>query len=311
MADKPAILIVQPHLGPVDGLLAGAFECHRAWEEPTAEALARIEALVVAGEYPLDKPLIERLPALKHIAVFTSGYDGVDVPWARARGLVVTHAANVNAEDVADHALGLILASRRRIVDGDRIVKSGGWKPEDRLLTPSMTGRRVGLVGLGAIGAGLARRLEPMGCVIAWWGPRDKPTAPWPKAPDLLSLARDSEVLVVCAKASEETRGLIDGAVIEAVGPQGLLVNVSRGQLVDEDALIAALKTGRLGQAALDVFAEEPTPGERWADVPNVVLTPHTAGATQEAVQRMFGLLLQNLTAVLAGEPPVTPVPEI
>jgi lactate dehydrogenase-like 2-hydroxyacid dehydrogenase len=310
MTDTPAILIVQPHLRPVAGLLAAAYEVHLAWTEIPEEALARIEAVVVAGEYPLDKALIERLPALKLIAVFTSGYDGVDVAWARARGLEVTHAPNVNAEDVADHALGLILAARRRIAEGDHIVKAGGWKPGDRLLTPSMTGRRVGLVGLGAIGAALARRLEPMGCVIAWWGPREKATAPWPRAPDLLTLARDSDVLAVCVKATPETRGLIDAAVIAAVGPQGLVVNVSRGQVVDEDALIAALRGGKLGQAALDVFAEEPTPAKRWIDVPNTVLTPHTAGATQEAVQKMLGLLLQNLKAVLAGEPAVTPAPD-
>lgn len=308
MSDRPAILIAQPHLGPVAGLLAAAYEVHFAWGEIPADAYGRIQAVVVAGEYPLDKPLLERLTALKLIAVFTSGYDGVDLAWARARGLTVTHAPNVNGEDVADHALGLILAARRRIVEGDRVVRAGAWKPGDRILTPSMTGRRVGLVGLGGIGAALARRLEPMGCVIAWWGPRDKPTAPWPKAPDLLTLARDSDVVVVCVKASDETRGLIDRAVIDAVGPQGLLVNVSRGQVVDEDALIEALRAGRLGQAALDVFTEEPTPGARWEGVPNTVLTPHTAGATQEAVQRMFGLLVENLRRVLAGEDAATPV---
>lgn len=308
MTDRPAILIAQPHLGPVAGLLTAAYEVHFAWAEIPADAYDRIQAVVVAGEYPLDKPLLERLSALKLIAVFTSGYDGVDLDWARARGLVVTHAPNVNGEDVADHALGLILAARRRIVEGDRVVRAGAWKPGDRILTPSMTGRRVGLVGLGGIGAAVARRLEPIGCVIAWWGPRDKPTAPWPKAPDLVTLARDSDILVVAVKASDETRGLIDRTVIDAVGPQGLLVNVSRGQVVDEDALIEALKAGRLGQAALDVFVEEPTPGARWEGVPNTVLTPHTAGATQEAVQRMFGLLVENLRRVLAGEAAATPV---
>jgi len=308
MTDKPAILIAQSYLGPVAGLLAAMYEVHFAWAEIPDEALARIEAVVVAGEQPLDKPLLARLPALKLIAVFTSGYDGVDLAWARERGLIVTHAANVNAEDVADHALGLILAARRRIVEGDRMIRAGLWQANARSMTPSMGARRVGIVGLGAIGAALARRLEPMGCVIAWWGPRDKPTAPWPRAPDLLTLARDSDVLVVCAKADGETQGLIDAAVIDAVGPQGLLVNVSRGQVVDEEAVIAALRGGRLGQAALDVFIEEPTPADRWDGVPNTVLTPHTAGATQEAVQKMFGQMVQNLKLVLAGEPAATPV---
>jgi lactate dehydrogenase-like 2-hydroxyacid dehydrogenase len=142
---------------------------------------------------------------------------------------------------------------------------------------------------------------------VRWWGPREK-ASPWTRSESLQELARDSDILVVACKADESNRGLISGAVIEALGPQGLLVNVARGQLVDETALIAALKDGRLGQAALDVFEEEPTPAERWADVPNTVLTPHTGGATTEAVQGMLMLLIQNLRAAFAGEPLVTPV---
>jgi lactate dehydrogenase-like 2-hydroxyacid dehydrogenase len=141
---------------------------------------------------------------------------------------------------------------------------------------------------------------------VRWWGPREK-DSPWPRAATLLELARDSDILVVACKADESNRGLISREVIEALGPQGLLVNVARGQLVDEDALIAALKDGRLGQAALDVFEEEPTDAARWADVPNTVLTPHTGGATTEAVQGMLMLLVQNLRAALAGEPLKTP----
>ena len=143
---------------------------------------------------------------------------------------------------------------------------------------------------------------------VRWWGPRDKDAA-WPRAASLLELAQDSDILVVACKADESNRGLISREVIEALGPQGLLVNVARGQLVDEAALIAALKDGRLGQAALDVFEESrPTPA-RWADVPNTVLTPHTGGATTEAVQGMLMLLMQNLQAAFAGEPLKTPVP--
>ncbi|MFP5296840.1 MAG: NAD(P)-dependent oxidoreductase, partial [Alphaproteobacteria bacterium] len=140
-----------------------------------------------------------------------------------------------------------------------------------------------------------------------WWGPREK-EAPWPRASTLLELARDSDVLVVACRADESNRGLISREVIEALGPQGLLVNVARGQLVDEDALIAALRAGRLGQAALDVFEDEPTDPARWADVPNTVLTPHTGGATTEAVQGMLMLLLENLQAAFSGAPLKTPV---
>lgn len=307
MPNRPALLIMQRHLAPLTAFLESEYTVYRFWEGPPAEAQGQIRALVVAGEFPLDKALIESLPALSLIACFTSGYDGIDVDWCRARGLPVTHAPGVNHEDVADHALGLILAARRQIAAGDRALRAGDWTADSKIITPSLKGQRLGVVGLGSIGEAVARRGEAMRMPVRWWGPREKAT-PWTRSESLLELARDSDILVVACKADESNRGLISGAVIEALGPQGLLVNVARGQLVDETALIAALKDGRLGQAALDVFEEEPTPAERWADVPNTVLTPHTGGATTEAVQGMLMLLIQNLRAAFAGEPLVTPV---
>ena len=307
MPNRPALLIMQRHLAPLTAFLESEYTVYRFWEGPPAEAQGQIRALVVAGEFPLDKALIESLPALSLIACFTSGYDGIDVDWCRARGLPVTHAPGVNHEDVADHALGLILAARRQIAAGDRALRAGDWTADSKIITPSLKGQRLGIVGLGSIGEAVARRGEAMRMPVRWWGPREK-ASPWTRSESLLELARDSDILVVACKADESNRGLISGAVIEALGPQGLLVNVARGQLVDETALIAALKDGRLGQAALDVFEEEPTPAERWADVPNTVLTPHTGGATTEAVQGMLMLLIQNLRAAFAGEPLVTPV---
>jgi lactate dehydrogenase-like 2-hydroxyacid dehydrogenase len=298
---------MQRHLAPLTAFLESEYTVYRFWEGPPAEAQGQIRALVVAGEFPLDKALIESLPTLSLIACFTSGYDGIDVDWCRARGLPVTHAPGVNHEDVADHALGLILAARRQIAAGDRALRAGDWTADSKIITPSLKGQRLGIVGLGSIGEAVARRGEAMRMPVRWWGPREK-ASPWTRSGSLLELARDSDILVVACKADESNRGLISGAVIEALGPQGLLVNVARGQLVDETALIAALKDGRLGQAALDVFEEEPTPAERWTDVPNTVLTPHTGGATTEAVQGMLMLLIQNLRAAFAGEPLVTPV---
>ena len=307
MPHRPHILIVPPMLGRLSPLLESAYNVHRLWEHPPVEAQGLIQAVVVAGEDTLDTDLIDRLPNLKLIACFTSGYDGIDVDWCTARGLPVTHAPGVNHEDVADHALGLILAATRRIVDGDRTVKAGGWTLEERLMTPSMRGRRVGVVGLGLIGEAVARRVSVLGCPVAWWGPRAK-ESPWPRTASLLDLARDSDVLVVACRADDANRHLISAEVIDALGSGGLLVNVTRGSLVDEDALIAALTSGRLGQAALDVFEAEPTPAARWTNVPNLVLTPHTGGATGEAVQGMLMLLMKNLAAAVAGEPLVTPV---
>jgi len=304
---KPSILIVQPHLGVLSPLLEADFTVWRLWEAPPLEATQKIGALVVAGEFPLDKALVEHLPNLGLIACFTAGYDGVDVGWATARGLQVSHSPGVNHEDVADHALGLVLGAWRRIVESDALVRAGGWVGTEKRITPSLGGRKLGIVGLGAIGEGVARRAEAFGLQVSWWGPREKPEAAWPRADNLEALARDSDILVVAARASEDNRGLIDAAVVEALGPHGLLVNVARGQLVDEDALIAALKSGRLGMAALDVFETEPTPVGRWADVPNVVLSPHTAGATSAAIPKMLALTRENLRRFFAGEPLVNP----
>lgn len=309
MADRPAVLIMQRHLGALTPFLESAYEVHRFWEGPPAGTEARIEAIVVAGEFELDKALIERLPNLRLIACFTSGYDRIDVAWCRARGLPVTHAPAVNHEDVADHALGLILAARRQILAGDRQLRSGGWTAESKLMTPSLKGQKVGIVGLGLIGEAVARRAEVMRMSVAWWAPRDKPAA-WPRAASLLDLARGSDILVVACRADDDNIGLVSREIVEALGPSGLLVNVSRGQVLDEPAVIDALRSGALGQAALDVFTEEPVDLALWADVPNTVLTPHTAGATTQAVQGMLMLLMQNLACVFAGEPLKTPVPD-
>ena len=171
-----------------------------------------------------------------------------------------------------------------------------------------MGGARLGIVGMGAIGIAIAERAEAMKMRIGWWGPRDKPGLAWPRTESLAALARESDILAVAARADETNRGMINAAILDALGPDGLLVNVARGQLVDEVALVAALKAGRLGGAALDVFDPEPTDPARWADVPNVVLTPHTGGATQEAVARMLGMLRANLAAHFEGAPLPAPV---
>ena len=307
MTQRPAVLIMQRHLAPLSGFLESAYDVYRFWEGPPIEAAHDIRVMIVAGEAALDKALIERLPNLDLIACFTSGYDGIDIDWCRARGLPVTHAPGVNHEDVADHALGLILAARRQIASGDRQVRSGAWTAETRTLTASLGGQKLGIVGLGHIGKAVADRAEAFRMAVSWWGPRPH-DAEWPRAESVEALAKASDILVVACKADETNRGLISREILDALGPDGLLVNVSRGQVVDEDALIAALKSGTLGQAALDVFIEEPTDPNRWADVSNIVLTPHTAGATTAGVQGMLMLLMQNLQAHFAGEPLKTPV---
>lgn len=313
MARPDAVMISHPMLVPLETTLAPeGWTIVRRWEpEAVAAAADAIKAIIHVGDDPLAPDFLATLPNLGLIACISVGYNGVDVPAARAAGIEVTHAWGLNADDVADHTLGILISAWRGLSEGERLMREGRWTHEERLRPrPSLTGRKLGVVGLGAIGEAVAKRAEAFGMTVAWWGPREKPDAAWLRVATLDQLARESDILVVASRADESNRGLISQAVIEALGPQGLLVNVARGQLVDEDALIAALKDGRLGGAALDVFEQEPTPAARWADVPNVVLTPHSAGSTTSAVGRMVAACLDNVRSYMAGKGVLTPVRE-
>ncbi|MDG2513109.1 2-hydroxyacid dehydrogenase [Sphingobium yanoikuyae] len=303
---RPVILIAQPHLAPLLPILAMQYDVMGLWEEAGRARLAEAEILVTAGEFRLDPAMLAAMDRLRLIACFTVGYDGVDLDWARANDIAVSHAGDANAEDVADHAIGLILAHRRQIVSGDRALRAGEWLPGGKTITRSIAGARLGIVGMGSIGIGVATRADALRMATRWWGPRDKPGLAWPRSDSLAALAAlaaESDILVVAARATDENRGMISAAILDALGPDGLLVNVARGQLVDEDALIDALRAGRLGGAALDVYAQEPTDPARWADVPNCILTPHTGGATDAAVAQMAQMLLANIRAFVAEEP--------
>jgi len=305
-------------------LLAPGLTGLRRWFEPLGEVLdlpdhglsafaagpghtARV--LITIGSRAVE-PEIAALPDLGLVAAFGSGFEAIDVSSLRARGVEVTHSPHANHDDVADHAIGLLIAEVRKIADGDRSIRAGEWvRGRHRPLARSIKSMQVGVVGLGAIGLGIAQRLQPHGCAIAWWGPRPKPEVAFRRAESLLALARESDALMIAHRADDANRGLIDAEIIEALGPRGFLVNISRGSAVDESALIAALKAGRLGGAALDVFEEEPTPADRWRDVPNVVLTPHTAGSAEDSFAAMTGMVIDNVSRFLAGQPVATPVP--
>lgn len=305
---RPLILIAQPHLAPLLPVLSAHYDVMPLWEESGRARIADAHILVTAGEFRLDPALLDAMPHLGLIACFTVGYDGVDLKWARAKGVAVSHAGDANAQDVADHAIGLILAHRRKIVTGDHAVRTGGWSAGGKTITRSLAGAKLGIVGMGSIGVAIAQRADVMRMAVRWWGPRAKPDLGWPRADSLLALAQDSDILAIAARADDSNRQMISADVLAALGPQGLLVNVARGQLVDEDALIAALRSGALGGGAIDVYAQEPTDPARWADVPNLVLTPHTAGATDAAVAQMVSMLLDNLAAFTTGQPLPNPV---
>ncbi|WP_137803438.1 2-hydroxyacid dehydrogenase [Caulobacter sp. 3R27C2-B] len=311
--EKPHVLLSHEMLMPLQPLLESIYVVHRLWDYPDRMAFLEgpgqsIRAIVHAGEMALSRDMLAEMPRLGLIACVSVGYDGVDVPWCKAHGVAVTHSTGLNAADVADHAVGLVLAAWRGIVEGDQRLRAGRWSHAERMAPRhGLRGRKAGIVGLGHIGEAVARRLSAFDMKVAWWAPRLK-EADYPRAESLMALARESDVLVVCARPDETNRHLINKAVIEAVGPQGLIVNVARGSLIEEGALIAALRSGSLGMAALDVFETEPTPASRWADVPRTVLTPHTAGATLDSIPAMVSLTLENLRRYFHGEPLATPV---
>lgn len=301
---KP-VLLVNPSLGGFEARLQQTYDVVH-WPQDEARA-AEITAALVIGGTGLSNETITSLPNLKLIACASAGYDGIDLPFAKSRGVSVTNCPNTNNEDVADMAIGLLISAVRRIAEGDRRVRAGQWR-RDMPFTPRFWGKKLGIVGLGAIGRAIAERAQAFHMDIAWQGPRAKPDALWRYEPDLLKLADWCDCLVIACPASPETHRMIDRAVIEAVGRQGTLVNIARGSIVDEDALIEALKSGALGHAGLDVFEEEPTPAERWTNIPNVTLMPHLGGATLDSVRETQRLAAENVRRFFAGEPLKTPV---
>lgn len=297
---KPALL-VHPSLGLFEARLSDYDLVH--W--PTERT--GIEAAVTIGGVGLTNAMIDALPDLKCIVCFGVGVDGIDVAYAKARGIAISHGREINHEDVADVAIGLMIAVARSFTQGERLLRAGRWTPP--LAVPPqrrLRGRKLGVVGMGAIGQAIAHRAEAFGLEIKWHGPRAKPDVRHPYEPELLKLAEWADILVVSARGDQT--GLINAAIIKALGGDGLLINISRGSVVDEDALIAALKSGDLGGAGLDVFQEEPTPPERWADVPNCTLTPHLGGGTREALFAGSQNVLENLRRFYAGEPLLTPL---
>ena len=312
---KPVVALTHPALKTMEAPLSQTYEVLRVWE--TADHLEwakgpgqRAQALIGLGEHGFSQEFYENLPNLGLVACISVGYDAYDPIFLRGRGVELTHADSLNADDVADQAVGAALASWRLILEGDRMVRAGGWTPSYRgPLRPTLRGKTAGIVGLGAIGLAIAKRLPAFGLEIAWWGPRAKPDQPLRYVPDLVELAKQSDILFVACRADASNVGLISQEVITALGPQGLLVNVARGSVVDETALIAALKSGALGRAALDVYEVEPTPAARWADVPNTLLTPHTAGQSIEGIPAMISQTFENLRLHFAGEPLLSPVP--
>ncbi|MFN5097003.1 2-hydroxyacid dehydrogenase [Limnohabitans sp.] len=281
-------------------------------EDPAAfAALApRIVGVAGTGEASVPRSLLAQLPQAKVVSVFGVGYDGVDLGAAIEFGIPVTHTPDVLTDDVADLAMGLVLSVGRAIPQADQFVRAGRWPAGPIALARKVSGARMGIVGLGRIGKAIAQRAKAFGMSIAYTARSEKPDSGFTFFPSTLELAAHVDFLVAITPGGTGTRHLINAQVLQALGPRGFLINVARGSVVDESALIEALQQGTIAGAGLDVFAHEPQVPEALWRLSNVVLTPHMASATTETRQAMADLAFANMQAGISGQPLRTPVPE-
>jgi lactate dehydrogenase-like 2-hydroxyacid dehydrogenase len=274
-----------------------------------AEHAAEITAVVVSGVTRVDPDLMAALPNLKVVVNFGVGYDNIDVDAAAARGIGVSNTPDVLDDCVADTAVGLLIDTMRRFSAADRYVRAGRWPVDGNYpLTQQVSGSRVGILGLGRIGGAIATRLTAFGCSISYHNRRQVPDSPYRYIDSPVELARQVEVLVVAAAGGAGTRHLVDREVLDALGSDGYLVNIARGTVVDQDALVEALTHGRLAGAGLDVFADEPNVPAALTKLDNVVLLPHVGSGTVETRAAMEALVLANLNRFLQSGQLVTPV---
>jgi lactate dehydrogenase-like 2-hydroxyacid dehydrogenase len=285
---------------------------HKLWQAKhrpafLAELRDRVRA-IVTGPGRVDAELMDALPKTEIIATQSVGVDHIDLAAAKARGIVVTNTPDVLTDDVADLAMALVLAVARRLVAGDRHVRDGKWLQGNLPLATKVGGATMGIVGLGRIGQGIARRAEAFGMKIVYHGPRPKAGVPYRYYADLVEMAGAVDYLMVSCPGGTGTRNLVNAEVLRALGPKGMVVNISRGSVIEEPAMVEMLQAGRLGGAGLDVFADEPRVPEALFALENVVLQPHVGSATHATRGAMGQLVIDNLAAHFAGRPLLTPV---
>ena len=297
-----------------DDELARRFAVTHYFRQPapgvlSGELKSRVRAIATEANRGASRALIEALPKLEVISVFGVGTDLIDLAAARQREIPVTNTPNVLTDECADLAIGLMLASARQILFADRYVRDGSWVSKGPIpLGRSVGGKTLGVLGLGGIGRAIADRAAAFRMRILYNGPRRKPEAPYEYVADLVEMAKASDYLMVACKGGPQTHHLVSAAVIEALGPKGTLINVARGTVVDEAALIKALAGGQLGHAALDVFDNEPNVAPELLALPNVIVQPHQGSATVETRTAIGQLMIDNISAHFAGKPLLTPV---
>lgn len=310
---RPDVMMLYPTRAKAMAQLEAAYVLYRydlAADKAAflAEHGPKCRGISTNGHAPLDRAMLAAMPRLEIVSCSSAGFESFDLAALAERGIALTNTSAALCDDVADMAMLLMMAARRNLVAGDAYVRSGDWGRRGMFpLQRTLSGRHLGIVGMGTIGQAIARRAEAMGLRVSYWNrrPRD---VPWTYQPDLLQLAATSDNLIAIVAGGAGTRHLISAEVLDALGPNGLFVNVARGSVVDEDALIAALSEGRLGAAALDVYENEPNPDPRLVRLSNVTLSPHHASGTEETRDAMAQLMVDNLAAQFAGKPLLTPV---
>jgi lactate dehydrogenase-like 2-hydroxyacid dehydrogenase len=307
------ILSLGPFYAPAFELMEREFTVHKLWQAKDPEALVaelggRIRGVQSMHIVKTDAKLMDALPKLEIIACFGVGVDGVDLEAARKRGVIVTNTPEVLDECVADLAMGLTLATVRRISLGDRYVRAGSWLKGPMPFTRKIGGKTMGILGYGRIGKAIAKRAEAFGMHIVYHGRHQQSGVAHRYYSSLTEMARDCDVLMAICPGGPATRHIVNAEVLQALGPEGTLINVARGSVVDEQALVKALAEGSLGAAGLDVFESEPGVPEALFGMDQVVLQPHVASATHETRKAMGDLTVDNLRAHFAGKPPLTPV---
>ncbi|MCO5108555.1 MAG: 2-hydroxyacid dehydrogenase [Burkholderiaceae bacterium] len=307
------VLLLAPLYPPTQAELEAGHRVVRLWE--AADAGAQLDAIaadcrvaVTHSGRGIDRATIARLPRLELVANFGVGVDAIDLDACRSRGIAVTNTPDVLTEDVADLALALLLAAVRRIPQGDRFVREGRWAKGPMGLTQSLQRRKVGIVGLGRIGAAIARRCAAFNTEPGYFGPRRKAGVDYRYFDDIVALARWADVLVAACPGGPDTARLVSRTALEALGPEGVFVNIARGSVVDQPALVELLAAGRLGGAGLDVFDDEPNVPPELLALDSVVLQPHQGSATHPTRAAMGRLVLDNVAAWAAGRPLATPV---
>jgi hydroxypyruvate reductase len=262
-----------------------------------------ISVAVTTSMAGADAALFDSLPDLRLLVCQGAGLDRIDLVAAKHRNIIVAHTPDILTVDVAEFAIALMMASVRRVVEADQFVREGQWSAERMAPATRLSGKVVGVVGLGKIGKAVAERAEGLGMSVVWHGPHPKPDIKWDYEPSLIGLAAQCDVMILTVPGGAATRRIVDGAVLAALGPSGWLINVARGSVVDENALIDALSTGAIAGAGLDVYVQEPAIDPRFHIMDNVVLAPHYASITKEARKEIITLILSNIENLTAGRP--------